>query len=373
VPEPEPEPTQPLSAISEIMAEHPGPTRVTEVEEEPTAASPPSPTPSSAKRSGGPRWGRIGLALGVVAAIVVAGLVVFEGGGGGGEGANGFAPSEVAEKHPAPGFPVGVATGNGKVAVATRAGQRVGFVNENTGEPITAVNLGNDGEDVVIAAEAAWVTVPNASQVIRVPLDGSSPKPIHVGSAPYGITFDGDSIWVAQPDSQAITGIDPATDQVSTPIPIEGSQEPSEIASGDGRLWVVDRGGDRVISVDPGDPSVQEGQNVGDNPKGVVVDDGSVWVANTDGGNVDHFTTAGEELDPVTVDGHPRLMAAGFGRIWVANENGYVSAIDTATDVVERIDVPGSPEGVAVGSDRVWVTTGSGNQLITIKPGDPTG
>jgi streptogramin lyase len=205
--------------------------------------------------------------------------------------------------------------------------------------------------------------------VIKVPLDGGTPKPIDVGSAPYGITSDGNSIWIAQPDGRQITEIDPGSDQASTPIPIGGSEEPSEIAAGDGRLWVVDRGGSQLISVDPADPATQEGKNVGENPKGVVVDDGSVWVANTDSGNVDHFTTGGEELDPVIVDGHPRLMAAGFDRIWVANENGYVSAIDPATDDVEKIEVPGSPEAVAVGSDRVWVTTGTGDQLVAIKPG----
>ena len=42
----------------------------------------------------------------------------------------------------------------------------------------------------------------------------------------------------------------------------------------------------------------------------------------------------------------PRLLAAGFGRIWVANGNGYVSAIDPADDSVDRVNTPGSsPKG----------------------------
>ena len=74
------------------------------------------------------------------------------------------------------------------------------------------------------------------------------------------------------------------------------------------------------------------------------------------------------------VGGTPRLLAAGFGRIWVANGNGYVSAIDPADDdSVIRVKTPGSPEGVAVGDDEVWVTTGlNGDSVVRIDP-DPSG
>ena len=175
------------------------------------------------------------------------------------------------------------------------------------------------------------MTVPDLSQVVKVPLDGGDPLPIDVGSPPYGITTDGSSIWVAQPEAQQITAIDPSTGDISDQIGIEGSSSPSEIASGDGRLWVVDRGG-KLFSLDPDDPSAQDSQALGANPKGVVVADGSVWVANTNDGNVDHFDTDGTRLGSVKVGGTPRLLAAGFGRIWVANGNGYVSAIDPADD-----------------------------------------
>ena len=114
-------------------------------------------------------------------------------------------------------------------------------------------------------------------------------------------------------------------------------------------------------------------RTLGANPKGVVVADGSVWVANTNDGNVDHFDTDGTRLGSVKVGGMPRLLAAGFGRIWVANGNGYVSAIDPADDSVDRVNTPGSsPEGVAVGDDEVWATTGlNGDSVVRIDP-DPS-
>jgi streptogramin lyase len=64
-------------------------------------------------------------------------------------------------------------------------------------------------------------------------------------------------------------------------------------------------------------------------------------------------------------------MAAGFGRIWVADGDGAVEAINPADESFQKVDVDGSPEGVAIGSDQVWVTTGSGDSVVRIDPGSP--
>ena len=77
----------------------------------------------------------------------------------------------------------------------------------------------------------------------------------------------------------------------------------------------------------------------------------------------------GTEQDQIDVGGKPRLLAFGFGRVWVANGNGSVQAIDPAGNTFDSVKVPDSPEGVAVGSDQVWVTTGTGDQVVRIDPG----
>jgi streptogramin lyase len=197
---------------------------------------------------------------------------------------------------------------------------------------------------------------------------------ITVGDEPRGITVSNGSPWVADLGSGQISKIDPATGEVTNtdldPGP-EGAAAPTDIASGEGALWVTDRINDRVIRIDAGG---QEAFDVGDNPKGVVVFDGDVWVANTDDGSVSRLKTTGETVDEIDVKGEPRGVAAGFGRVWVANggdpadEQGYVSAIDPADADVQSLDLPGSPEEVATGPERMWVTTGAGNGLVTVNP-----
>ena len=307
---PEPEPgaaTEPFAVAAGTTAAHPGPTRVTEVEAEraPPAGQPPAPPaePREQGGGGGPRWGRIAGAGVLVAAVIVAAVLAL-GGGGEDDRTTGAAadraanaadpggsvkPKKVGDPIPVAEMPVGVATDDGTVAVASRSGAALTMIDQKTGKPEgNPVPLPGEGEDVAITAGAAWVTVPDLSQVVKVPLDGGDPAPIDVGSPPYGITSDGivdlgrAARGPADHRHRSVHRRHLRSDRD------RGASSPSEIASGDGRLWVVDRGG-KLFSLDPDDPSAQDSQELGANPKGVVVADGSVWVANTNDGNVDHF------------------------------------------------------------------------------------
>jgi sugar lactone lactonase YvrE len=335
-----------------------------------TAATTATPRPAAAARSG-PRWGRLAVAAVAVAAIVVVAVIALGGSGGDEATSSGFAKPKLAgDPIDVEGMPVGIAAAKGTVAVATRSGQRVDLLDEKTGKPSGSVSLPANGEDVAIAAGELWATVPEANAVVSAKLDGGGQQSIDVGAAALGIAAEGNSmVWAAEPDQQRVASIDTGDRSVGT-IPIEGSRTPSEVAAGDGVIWVVDRGGGQVFRVDPSDPSAAEGFGVGANPKGVVVsDDGSVWVANTDLGTVVRLNGDGEQQAKVDVGGEPRLLAYGFGRVWVADGDGAVEAIDPADNTFETVKVPGSPEGVAAGAEQVWVTTGTGEQVVRIDPG----
>ena len=96
-------------------------------------------------------------------------------------------------------------------------------------------------------------------------------------------------------------------------------------------------------------------------------------MANTSDHDVIRLGMDGTRQDQVDVGGEPRLLAYGFGRVWVANGDGSVQAIDPSDNTFDSVKVPGSPEGVAVGSDQVWVTTGTGDQVVRIDPGAANG
>ena len=389
--EPMPPPTEPVSTTG------PAPTEVASAAgpaaTEPALGGPPRTPPAAAPErdeeggapkaathrdrpaaSGGQRRGRIAMALATLAAAAAVVAVLVLSGGGGDEGGetNGFAEPKVAGNPiDVAGWPVGIAAGDGTIAVAAREGEAVQFIDESSGKVTGEIGLAGQGQSIVVADGFAWATVPAADEVVKAPLDGGTGSTIGVGQGPIGITSDGSSAWVADSEGIALTRIDLSDGTVSDPITLQAASFPAEVATGGGSVWVVDRDNAVLIRVDTGDTSIQENSPLGDNPKGVVVADGSVWVANTDDHNVVRFAMDGTKQDEIRVGGKPRLLAYGFERVWVANGNGSVQAIDPADGTVQSVDVGGSPEGVAIGSDEVWVTTGDGDQVVRIDPGSP--
>jgi len=319
----------------------------------------------------GPRWGRIGAAAAILAAIALAAVVALGGGDDGETATGGFAKPKLAG---APidvaGWPVAIAASDGTIAVAAREGEAVQFIDEDSAKVAGETKLPGPGQSVVISDGSAWATAPTADAVVKAPLDGGPTETIGVGQGPIGITADGEAVWTADSESVALSKIDPTSGAVADPIPLDAAAFPAEVATGGGSVWVVDRDNAILLRVDAGDTSLQQDFPLGSNPKGVVIGAGSVWVANTDDHNVVRLGMDGNEQDEIDVGGKPRLLAYGFGRVWVANGNGSVQAIDPADDnSVQSVEVPGSPEGVAVGSRQVWVTTGDGDQVVRIDPG----
>jgi DNA-binding beta-propeller fold protein YncE len=82
-----------------------------------------------------------------------------------------------------------------------------------------------------------------------------------------------------------------------------------------------------------------------------------VWV-------VDQSADAVALVDPerdnlvrtIAVGKSPTSVAAGYGSIWVASEDGTVTRLDPETgDVVKTIHVGGAPQDIAIGYGRVWL------------------
>ncbi|MFN8150625.1 MAG: protein kinase [Solirubrobacterales bacterium] len=323
------------------------------------------PTPTSRRR-----FGMLMLVAAAVVAVIVAAVLLLGGGDGGSSG-----PAVDDEPIAVDGFPLGLAIHDNLVSVVTRnGGELVSFEKETrkpVGEPI---DLGGSGEDVAIAAGSAWVTLPDDDAVARIDLDGDgvptgTPQRIPVGTEPRGISADGDEVWVANLGSASVTMIDAKTN-APTPLPLPEGTEPTDVAFDGDDVWVSDRGGS-VIELPNGGEGKPKAFPVGNDPKGIDVLDGYVWVAVTGDGKVSRLATDGGEPFLVDVGGEPRGLVADpeRGLVWVANGDGYVTAIDP-DDLgnPEDVEIAGSPEEVAVGPLKIWTTTGVGNELYSIEP-----
>jgi streptogramin lyase len=304
-----------------------------------------------------------------------------DGGGGGGTEGDAQAASggpSIETTIDVAGFPVGLAIHDNLVSVATREGsQLVSYSKESEEQVGKAIDLGGKAEDVAVAGGSAWVTIPAANEVERIRLDADgvpegSPTSIPVGAGPRGIVASEDAVWVADLDSAQVTKIDAKSGKTQS-IDLPSGSEPTDIAFDAGTIWVSDRTGNAIkVPFPDGTP---ETFPVGDNPKGIGVFNGDVWIANTDSGSVWRLDADGNLVKKIDVGGTPRGLAvdAPNDLIWVANggesnSEGWVDAIDATSNEVQKVDTGPSPEEVAIGPLKTWATTGAGDGLVAINP-----
>ena len=201
-----------------------------------------------------------------------------------------------------------------------------------------------------------------------------------VPAGPAGIAVDGDGdVWVAGQDDGNVYEIKAGGD-TATPLENFDGQAPFGMAVSGDFIWVVDRVGEEVIKYNWAEDKFVTSVEVGDNPKGVAVEQGTVYVANTDSGTVSLISEEGAAVrNEVDVGGQPRAIDVLDGHVWVSNgdsaslaldqKSGWVSIFDLSGNLVtKKLPVGGSPEGLGVSDDEVWVATGPEQLAVPITP-----
>jgi DNA-binding SARP family transcriptional activator/streptogramin lyase len=130
-----------------------------------------------------------------------------------------------------------------------------------------------------------------------------------------------------------------------------------------------------VAIIDPQTSNVVGDVFVGRRPVALAADEGGVWVANADDGNIAHVDAKTKEvIDRVRMGTDIRDLATGFGSVWVADgKDGTVTRFDpkrnetTPIRFSRRTLASLAPVNfVAAGAGRVWATYG--NALMEIDP-----
>jgi streptogramin lyase/tRNA A-37 threonylcarbamoyl transferase component Bud32 len=215
--------------------------------------------------------------------------------------------------------------------------------------------------------------VPSANSVARIDASALAfTTSLRVGENPTAVTIgeDGD-VWVINQGDSTVNRIEPGTGEVTPAKSTLGI--PTGIAAGEGAVWITNgfgsASGTQVVRVDPTDDSVEVAFPSG-NAKAIVVEFGSIWLADADRDRVLRYDPQDLSADPfvIPVDDNeaanalPRFLAVGSGAaaqgIWVVNELGdTVIRIDPETNgVTDRIPVEG-PTAVAADDAGVWVTS----------------
>ena len=266
---------------------------------------------------------------------------------------------------------------------------------------IVAMALSRSGTDVAVLPDSVAVIDPETNLVVA---------DVPVGVRPGEIAADDRSIWVANVGDRTVMQIDMRKRRVvatitpnvdvdalavgagsawipdvrrgravrvdalgavadSVPLPtskttgLQFGTRRAALVSG-GSLWVGSSPLAAVLRVDTRKRRVTGRVDVGNDPAGLAVADGAIWVTDGMDNTVDRIvptdTGAGGVRDTIPLGNGPGPIAAGEAAVWVANtRDGTVSRIDPATASVSRRSRwadsrPGSP----VGAGAVWVASG---------------
>jgi streptogramin lyase len=170
-------------------------------------------------------------------------------------------------------------------------------------------------KDVAVGHGAVWVATVTDRNVFRIDSQTRDPAQLSSGTA---VALGANLVWVA--DGRRLRGIDPETRAVRTRAELRFAV--TELAVGeDGVVWATHQGDDAVSYFDP-DGASRALEDVANEPTGIAVGEGAVWVADA------------------------------LGR--------SLLRIDAQTKQVERIPLGSRPQAVVVADGHVWVTTGSG-------------
>ena len=228
---------------------------------------------------------------------------------------------------------------------------------------------------------AVWATSSSA----RLALLGIDPLsnritttvPLPVFPSAVMSTSDG-AVWVASVLDSAVVKLDPVTQQVQARI---GVPRPSRLAAGDGAVWAISLPDDapdgRVVAIDPRSEQVVAEVEVGSQPMAITVGEGSVWV-------VDEGAQRLQRIDPgrnalvasIPVGFLPTGVAVSTGSVWVVSlsapgvDGPALSRIDPTTNTnLGSISIGhGAPTGVAVAAGSLWVATRNPDTIVRVQP-----
>ena len=212
--------------------------------------------------------------------------------------------------------------------------------------------------------------------------DASVSALIESGTAPSNVAVGEGAVWVLNTERAVVTRIDPATKRVTGTFKPRGF--PTDIAAGEGALWIGNGAGrgatGRAASTasTPGRtrprtrsscPGARPFPNWG--LPGIVVGAGAVWAINPDGtiSRIDADTGRRVANVDIEADG----LAASGDEIWVLDGQAAVRIDPRTNKPGQRVEI-GSPvlSAIAVGGGYVWVTAEQDGLLWRIEPGpDP--
>jgi class 3 adenylate cyclase len=206
--------------------------------------------------------------------------------------------------------PRGVAAGEGAVWVTNGFDNRLTIFDPAQEEVVDTIDLPGP-KDVAVGHDAVWVANVTDRTIVRIDPETHEPEPFKPGTA---VALGQDVVWVA--NGKKLTGFDPETGGVGRRMTLRF--EVSQLAVGeDGVVWATHQRDDAVSYIDPqGGSSALEG--IANEPTGIAVGEGAVWVANSLGRSLIRIDATSKELErTIPLVSVPEGVVVAAGRVWV--------------------------------------------------------
>jgi len=226
------------------------------------------------------------------------------------------------------------------------------------------------------------------------PRVSSSAATFPVGSAPFGVAFDGAHIWVTNEQGGTVTELLPSNGSILGTFPV--GVNPQGIVSDGMDIWVANFTSNNVTRLRAFDGATLATITVGTNPEAVAFDGTNIWVTNNFSATVTKIRASDGSVlatfpvsNPVDNNALPQgvLYEAATGSIWIANygEESVVKIRPSDGTVLQTIQLgaPGLcgqagkpacvlPYALAFDGSNVWVTEKGTNSIAKIRASDGT-
>lgn len=190
-------------------------------------------------------------------------------------------------------------------------------------------------------------------------------------SDPTDIALGEGALWVISQGGRTVNRVDTATRAV-TAIGLPAS--PTGMAIGGGSVWITAGfgsagGGGSLLRVALNSDTLEPSIALGDGVEGVAVGDGAVFVTNRVRNTLTRIDLTTRAVSgEIDLGQQPQAVAAGEGSIWVANViDRTIWRIDPLTLTrTGETTLSASPHDLALCQGRLWVTSPLGNSLTVI-------
>lgn len=184
---------------------------------------------------------------------------------------------------------------------------------------------------------------------------------LQVGMAPIGITFDGESIWVANSLDNTVSKLRPSDGALLGTFPT--GLDPAKMVFDGANIWVACFLSDEVLKFRASDGVIEGTFSTGGHPNGITFDGANIWIANNDDATLTKLRASdGALLGTFAVDRFPSDLTFDGENIWVsaiATVNKVRASDGVIVGTFTGIE---NPRGIVFDGANIWVAEYGGIQ-----------